>query len=411
MKRLLVHCIYTFWVLAVPWSSGCAAAVVSTPAPSYEIRYRAQLLPTQGHAVVSIRIRQPRSIFRSADFAFDAERMQLIEAHGETQQANGRLQWRPPANGGELRLEVKVNHRRGQGYDARITESWALLRADDLFPSARTVTIAGAQSRAWLRLDPPDGWSVVTPYGRGAGEWLPVSNPLRRFDRPTGWIVTGDLGVRRDDIAGTRVVVAAPRGQQMRRNDTLALLRWTLPEIVAVFGPLPTLLTIVGAGDPMWRGGLSAPTSLYIHAGRPLISENGTSTLLHEVMHIALGRRGDDWLVEGLAEYYALEALARSGSISQERYLSAQQQLKTWAQQASSLPRENSSGAQTALAVTLLIELNRLLQRHSSNDNLDDVVQQLEGQDLSLATLMQAARRVTDQPLLELEQRIETLVN
>jgi len=174
---------------------------------------------------------------------------------------------------------------------------------------------------------------------------------------------------------------------------------------------LPTLLTIVGAGDPMWRGGLSAPTSLYIHAGRPLISENGTSTLLHEVMHIALGRRGDDWLVEGLAEYYALEALARSGSISQERYLSAQQQLKTWAQQASSLPRENSSGAQTALAVTLLIELNRLLQRHSSNDNLDDVVQQLEGQDLSLATLMQAARRVTDQPLLELEQRIETLVN
>jgi hypothetical protein len=412
VKRLLGHSIYALWVLVLSWSSGCAAPNVSSTAPTYEVRYSARLQPAQGSAVVSILVRQPASILRSADFAFDAERVQLIEADGVTQIVDQRLRWRPPVKGGELTLQVQIDHQRDtESYDARITESWALLRADDLFPSARTVTTAGAQSRAWLRIDAPDGWSVVTPYGDGAGEWLSVSNPRRRFDRPTGWLAAGDLGVRRDDIASTRVVVAAPRGQQMRRNDILALLRWTLPEIVAVFGPLPSPLTIVGAGDPMWRGGLSALTSLYVHSSRPLISENGTSTLLHEVMHIAIDRRGDDWLVEGLSEYYALEALFRSGSISPKRYFSAQQQLQKWAQQASILPRENSSGAQTALAVTLLIELNTLLQRGSGRKhNLDDVVRQLDGTELSLATLMQAARQVTDQPLLELEGRIEALV-
>ena len=59
----------------------------------------------------------------------------------------------------------------------------------------------------------------------------------------------------------------------------------------------------------MWRGGLSAPQSLFVHSDRPLISENATSTLLHEVMHLALGIRAAeqfDWIVEGLASYFAL---------------------------------------------------------------------------------------------------------
>ena len=45
---------------------------------------------------------------------------------------------------------------------------------------------------------------------------------------------------------------------------------------------LPRLL-IVSAGDPMWRGGLSGPSSMFLHSDRPLISENRTSTLLHEL--------------------------------------------------------------------------------------------------------------------------------
>ena len=413
MGRLRYAGIYAFCVLALPWSYGCAAPSASTTAPHYEVRYNAQLLPAQGSAIVTIQVRQTGSILRSADFAFDADRMQLLGADGVTALANDRLQWQPPTGSGELTLRVKIDHqRKGESYDARITESWALLRADDLFPPARSVTTIGAESRAWLRIETPKDWSVVTPYGRGSGQWLALHNPQRRFDRPTGWIVAGNLGVRLDNIAGSKIVVAAPRGQQMRRNDILALLRWTLPEIVAVFGPLPSPLTIVGAGDPMWRGGLSAPTSLYVHSSRPLISENGTSTLVHEVVHIAMGVSGDDWLVEGLAEYYALEALIRSGSISQKRYQSAQQQLRTWAQQANTLPLRNSGGAQTALAVTVLMELNALVRRSSGNQrNLDDVVEQLDGPELTLAALMQASREVTDQPLRQFERRVKMMLD
>ena len=75
----------------------------------------------------------------------------------------------------------------------------------------------------------------------------------------------------------------------------------------------------------MWRGALSAPQSLYVHAERPLLSGNATSTLLHEIVHIGLGladERGADWIVEGLAEYYSLEVLRRSGTISEESAIS-----------------------------------------------------------------------------------------
>ena len=40
----------------------------------------------------------------------------------------------------------------------------------------------------------------------------------------------GKLGVRRETIAGTRIAVAAPEGQTVRRMDMLALLNWILPE-------------------------------------------------------------------------------------------------------------------------------------------------------------------------------------
>jgi hypothetical protein len=62
----------------------------------------------------------------------------------------------------------------------------------------------------------------------------------------------------------------------------------------------------------MWRGGLPGPASLYLHADRPLISGNSTSTLLHELVHVAQSYRAakdEDWIVEGIAEYDTLERL------------------------------------------------------------------------------------------------------
>jgi hypothetical protein len=237
--------------------------------------------------------------------------------------------------------------------------------------------LRGASSETTLSFDLPPGWSSLTEYF-GRHHRYRIDNAERRFDRPAGWIILGDIGVRYDRIAGLRVNVAAPTDQGMRRTDILALLSWTLPEVLRIVPDFPKRLTVVGAGDPMWRGGLSGPRSLFIHADRPLISENATSTLLHEVMHIALGNgagEGMDWIAEGLAEYYSLAILHRSGTISDRRYAEAVRKQSEWGSSVSDLCAAKSSGATTARAVTVMIELaEEILTRSDGRRSLDDVL-------------------------------------
>ena len=100
----------------------------------------------------------------------------------------------------------------------------------------------------------------------------------------------------------------------MRRLDLLTFLHWTLPELSRTFTDLPERILIAGAPNGMWRGGLSAPASLYMHVGRPVVSENRTSTVLHELIHLAgfhSAAEGADWIVEGVPEYYSLLLLKR----------------------------------------------------------------------------------------------------
>ena len=132
----------------------------------------------------------------------------------------------------------------------------------------------------------------------------------------------------------------------------------------------------------MWRGGLSAPGSFYVHAERPLISENGTSTIMHEAMHIGLSVsavKGADWIIEGLAEYYSLEILRRSGTISARRYQSAISELARWGSNVKTLCTDPSTGAVTARAVTLFAKLNNEIGKQSARKyNLDDVVRRVQ---------------------------------
>jgi hypothetical protein len=166
----------------------------------------------------------------------------------------------------------------------------------------------------------------------------------------------------------------------MRRQDLLALLRWTLPALRKI-APLPDRLALVGAADPMWRGGLSAPKSAYLHASLPLIAEDGTSPVLHEVMHVLLRARagpGGDWAVEGLAELYSLEALARSKTISKRRYERGLERIAEKGREVKRVTVSQSSSATTARAVVLLRELDQEIRRVSGGrKNLDDVVRAL----------------------------------
>jgi hypothetical protein len=364
--------------------TACGAPTPGSAAPadplSYRVDYDLRPDPDEGTVAVSLTLAQSRALLRELRFSTDP-RISGISGDGDLLVAAGEVTWRPPATGGTLHWRVRVAHRRnGDGYDAWLGPEWGLFRAEDVVPRAATRTLKGASSQTWLRFDLPDDWSVVTEYHDDSGRFR-VTKPGRRFDQPSGWMVLGALGTRRETIAGSRVAVAGPVGQSIRRMDILALMQWTLPELARVVPELPDRLTIVSAGDPMWRGALSGPQSLYIHADRPLLSENATSTLLHELMHVSLGftaRRGYDWILEGLAEYYSLELLRRSGTISAHRYDRALADLTDWATRATQLCGDASTGAETALAVTVFAALDReIRERTDDTVGLDDVVQRL----------------------------------
>jgi hypothetical protein len=313
--------------------------------------------------------------------------------------------WRVPADGGRLSYEVPIRHRRNsKGHDAWIGPRWAIFRGDDLVPSARTLTETGARSRTRLRFELPDDWSSITAYPRTDDGWYRVDRPERRFDRPVGWMAVGRLGVRRATISGVDVAVAGPTGIGLRRMDMLAFLNWNLPALTAVFEGFPGQLLVVSAGEPMWRGGLSGPGSLFLHQDRPLISENGTSTLMHELMHLAQGYRADDggdWIVEGLAEFYSIEFMRRSGTLPPEQAARAFERQREWGHDVDSLRTDRSTGATTARAATLFAELDREIRRATAGEaSLDDVARGLSAQDgpVDLVTLREVAEQVTGAP-------------
>jgi len=383
-----MNCIarFKFWGLTAVASMAvaCGSQVSDPYNPSdplqYRVHYLVELLPGDGSAKVSMRVSQSGGLLRELTMPVGASYSQL-QGDGHLETGDSTIRWQPPANGGQLSWQVHIpNRRNGDGYDAWLGVDFGLFRAEDIIPRAASRTLKGASSESWISFQLPAAWSVVTQYFNDNGQ-IRIDNPERRFDQPTGWIVAGDLGVRREHIAGMSVAVAGPVDHAVRRMDTLGLLHWTVPELARLIPELPPRLTIVSAGDPMWRGGLSAPQSLFLHAERPLISENATSTLLHELMHMTLGLRardGYDWIVEGLAEYYSLQLLHRSGTISSTRYATAIADLSEWATQAENLCAPASTGATTALAVGVLASLNDEIVNTTDGDaSLDEVAREL----------------------------------
>lgn len=383
------------------------AAASADGVPEYDVSYEARIVPSTKSAAVKIKVGQSRSELLQLRFQIDPERHRAFAGDGKVVVSGDVVEWKPPATGGTLRYDFLIDHLRNSGsYDARSAADWAVFRGDDLVPPAAATTQVGARSNARLRVRVPEGWSVVTRYAPGDGS-VELKETGRRFVRPTGWIVAGrTMGVLRERVAGTRVTVAAPAGQGVRRLDILALLRWTLPKLEDVLGSPPERLLVVGAGDPMWRGGLSGPGSLFIHADRPLITSDTTSPILHEVLHAALRIKaapGDDWIVEGLAEYYALELLVRSKTISRSRHARALDELAEDGKAVDSLTTDRASGMVTRRALTLLHALDEEIRSASDGArSLDDVVRALRekpSRKVSRALLRTEAERAAGAPL------------
>jgi hypothetical protein len=383
--------------------TACGAPASETEAKTatsdYGVHYRITPDPIAGVAEVEMTVVQDRGNLRELTFSVDQSRYRDFSSDGKLIRDGGTLRWAPDRDGGRLTWHVEIANQRSSGaYDAWLNAAWGIFRAEDIIPRARTRTLKGANSETTMTFDLPNNWSAVSEYST-LNSRIEVNDPERRFDQPGGWIAMGNLGIRRESIAGTRIAVVAPEDQQVRRMDMLALLNWILPELRHVLPDRIPRLTIVSAGDPMWRGGLSAPASIYIHADRPLISENATSTLIHEVMHVAMGVTADDgfdWIVEGLAEYYSLELLQRGGAITARRYRRALETQTEWAGESPLLCGARSSGATTALAVVTLRNLDvELREKTAGKISLDDVVSKLASQ-ASRVSLQALRQTVTE---------------
>lgn len=351
--------------------------------PSFDVRYDVLLLPNDGTARVTITL-EGEGLPEALRFRIDTRRHVEFTGDGEIDMEKGRLVWRVPGSGGKLRYDVNIDHDRdGPGKDAAITDRWALFRGEDLVPSMAVNTPVDVESDATLVMHLPDGWSIVTPYEKVAEPaTFRIEQSHRFVDRPTGWILAGKLGVTRETISGIKIAIGNPWRHDLHRLDILALLRWTLDDLVDVFPNHPERFTIVGAADPMWRGGLSGPDSLYLHADRPLIQRDGTSPILHEMvhsfMHARAGKDGD-WIVEGIAEYYSLALLRRSRTFSKRRFERSLSKLRDKGADVEDLLVPRADAAVAARGAVVLAALDARVRKATGDARcLDDIARVLQ---------------------------------
>ena len=364
-----------------------ATSLAATPAPRaarpFDLDYTIELLTKTDQARVSIVLGKSGELVSALSFLVDGKRYSAFTATGIFNNSAGKANWQPNGVGAKLSYLVKISHKRSDGsFDARMTPDWAIFRGDKIIPAIKARMKKGATARAKVLIKLPPGWtSAETGWTRIHGERFAIDSPERKFDRPTGWMIAGKLGTRYDQLGTTAMFVAAPKGDLLDRMDALTLINYVWPEVESAFGKTPRKILIVGAGDPMWRGGLSATNSLFLHSERPLISENATSTLLHELVHVVTRISGEDrsdWIAEGLAEFYSIELIYRGGGMTDERHDKVYTWLADWSSEVKSLRSESSNAEITARAVLLLRDLDQEIRlRSKDNQSLDDVVRAL----------------------------------
>jgi len=374
--------------MAVGWRQAWGVGLLAVSAPVWaankvDLDYHVRLLPQSDQAEVRLTLAQGSAV-RSLDFDLgDGSHYSDFKADGQWQLTPGKATrgvWRPAADKASLTYRVNINHGRKNGsFDTRMTPNWALMRGDDLVPAARLDQQDGVELVSRLQFELPGGWkSVETAWPRIGQNKFRIDNPSRLFDRPTGWMLAGQLGSRRTRLGETEVTVASPLGQGMRRMDVLTLLTFVWPQVQALYPRHPGKLLIVGANDPMWRGSRSAHESIYLNSHLPLVSESGTSALVRELAQVfgrINGTKRSDWIGEGFAEYYAIELVRRAGGMSDERYESLHGKLVRTSQKVTTLRSDRVNPVQVARAVVLLQELDQEIRLKTHNKrSLDDVL-------------------------------------
>ena len=402
--------------VAAKLAAGLIVMALSGPgwcAKKVDLDYHVKLLPQSDQAEVRVSLSQGSAV-RSLDFDLGRDGdYSDFKADGQWQVTGSRGLWHPSADKASLTYRVRLSHARKPGvYDARITPGWALLRGEDLVPAARLDQQDGIELVSRLMFELPTGWkSVETAWPRIGKHKFRIDNVSRLFDRPTGWMLAGNLGSRRLRLGETEVTVASPKGQGMRRMDVLTLLTFVWPQVEAAFPRHPAKLLIVGAGDPMRRGVYSSRDSIYINSRTPLVSENGSSPLLREVVQ-AIGRFNDhdssDWISEGLGEYYAIELVRRAGGLTDERYAAIQARLAKESKAVTTLRGEQIGAAGMARAVLVLQDLDREIRVKTHNKrSLDDLAQAvMRANSINTKEFVQLAESVIGESSVVLDSKL-----
>ncbi len=382
------------------------ATVKADAEPRYELQYHAKFTRDDAHATAEMRLGRGAELLKSLRLRIKPDRHADFEGRGVVTIAKDHVIWEPDGEGAWLRWTHKIDNRRANGLlDARKTADWALLRGDNLFPAAVVRSSPGARSNASLHFDLPKGWAAETAWEKVSATEFKVDNPDRRFARPVGWMIVGSLGIRRDKLPEIELVVAGPTGAGPRRMDILSFINFVIPEYQQAFGRLPPKFLVVGADEPgMWRGGLSGPNSFYLHPDLSLISENATSTLLHEMVHtvnrISAAPR-HDWIVEGIAEFYAVELLYRAGGMSDDRYRRTWEWLANAGSRARDIYADRARGPITWQGATIMRALDLELRAASDEQvGLDELVRDImdSGEKVSLRQLRTLAEQRIGKP-------------
>lgn len=397
--------------LGIPLAFLSASAPAADAERHYRVDWTISLEAGHDWAGVSLELEDGRTV-REVRFDYDPERMRNFEAVGklEVDTDSNRVHWEPASENALLSWEARVtrerpNRNQDESYDALMTDDWALFRGDRLIPRMSVTTLKGAEADTRLRYELPDGWGSVTGWPRDrsyrSGVRYFVDETDRRFDRPTGWMLAGRIGTRRDLMgSNTEFFIAAPRGASADRGSWLTLVGLVWGELERAFETVPPKVLMVSADDPLWRGGLSGPNSFYFHGSRRAVSENGTSPLVHELVHVVTrisGGERDDWIAEGLAEFYGIELVYRAGGMSERRRREIMARLEDWGSSASRLRGDSSSGPVTARAVGVIDALDREIREATDNAaNIDHVTRLLMVERrVSLGDLRRAYEDVT----------------
>ncbi|MCR9094810.1 MAG: hypothetical protein NXI30_11385 [bacterium] len=356
----------------------CAVMSGVAHAQTYDVEYAAKILPDTGIARVTITVAQRDAQLIEVSSALEGDHWFDFAADGEleTPEAGG-FRWLVPPRGGVLEYSARIDRVRGEeGYDSRCMPDWMLTRAEDLFPPMAARFASGARANSTMLLDVPPRWDLVSAF-ESEGVNFVVEQAGRSLDQPKGWLLAGRIERLSETIAGSVVTIGAPRRHAARLRDTMTVLRFTLPTLAEAAGRMPARIAIVVGDDPMWRGGLAGPDSLFLHADRPFIDSDGTSPLIHELVHVITHARnapGYDWLVEGLAEYYALQVLRRSGAVSERTHAESLERLRERGESVRRFVGE-SSGAETARAVWLMHRLDETIRTETQGEfDLDSVL-------------------------------------